>query len=175
MEFEFFRSNSTHRTQPRPPAPCAPRTTRSAFAASFGVGAALAATLDHYARGEAVEAIPVWRMIAADPGTLAQRAQAWADACGAHASTLAAQSTVGGGTLPGEELPTTVCAVDPPEGGADAFATALRAATPPIVARIAEDRVLLDPRTVDPSEDVYVAATLMALCGTPGGEAPAGR
>ena len=45
MEFEFFRSNSTHRTQPRPPAPCAPRTTRSAFAASFGVGAALAATL----------------------------------------------------------------------------------------------------------------------------------
>ncbi|MEI6136373.1 MAG: L-seryl-tRNA(Sec) selenium transferase [Chloroflexota bacterium] len=137
--------------------------------------AALAATLDHYARGEAVESIPVWRMIAAEPESLARRARSWAEACGAHASTLAAQSTVGGGTLPGEELPTTVCAVDPPEGSADAFAAALRATTPPIVARIAEDRVLLDPRTVDPSEDAHVAATLMALCGTPGGEAPAGR
>ena len=144
--------------------------------------AALAATLDHYARGEAVEAIPVWRMLAADPDILGRRARSWSRACGAHAVAVPGQSTVGGGSLPSEELPTTVCAVDPPRGNATAFAAALRAASPPIVARISEDRVLLDPRTVDPSEDGHVEATLAALCGTapPGmserdGEARAGR
>ena len=126
--------------------------------------AALSATLDHYVRGEAVEAIPVWRMIAADPAGLARRADAWAAACSGHASTLAAQSTIGGGSLPGEELSTTVCAIDPPEGNATTLAAALRAASPPIVARIADGLVLLDPRTVDPSEDAHVEATLAALC-----------
>lgn len=139
--------------------------------------AALAATLDHYSRGDAVEAIPVWRMIAADPDVLAARAERWAAACGPHARPAGAKSTIGGGSLPGEELRTTVCAVTPPQGptgmGATAFAAALRAADPPIVARILEDRVLLDPRTVDPSEDAHVAATLRALCHP--GEAGGGR
>ncbi|MEI7926558.1 MAG: L-seryl-tRNA(Sec) selenium transferase [Chloroflexota bacterium] len=133
--------------------------------------AALAATLDHYSRGDAVEAIPVWRMIAADPETLARRARRWSRACGPYGVAVDAQSTIGGGSLPGEELPTTVCAMTPPHspaigGSADALAAALRAATPPIVARIVEDRVLLDPRTVDPSEDWHVEATLGAICGT---------
>jgi L-seryl-tRNA(Ser) seleniumtransferase len=73
---------------------------------------------------------------------------------------------VGGGSLPGEELPTIVCAVAPPGGNASAFADALRSADPPIVARIADDRVLLDPRTVDRSEDRHVEATLRALLAT---------
>ena len=143
--------------------------------------AALAATLDHYARGEAATVIPIWRMIAADSGTLRRRARRWARACGGHARAIPGHSTVGGGSLPGEELPTTVCAVDAPPGSgaggnADAFAAALRAAAPPIIARIAEDRVLLDPRTVDPSEDQHVAATLAALCrAAPTGEGPVGR
>ena len=136
--------------------------------------AALAATLDHYVLGEAIEAIPVWRMIAADPAGLARRADAWAAACNGHASTLAAQSTIGGGSLPGEELATTVCAIDPPEGNATTLAAALRAASPPIVARIADGLVLLDPRTVAPSEDAHVEATLKALCA-PEPEAGAGR
>ncbi|MFA7248600.1 MAG: L-seryl-tRNA(Sec) selenium transferase [Dehalococcoidia bacterium] len=139
--------------------------------------AALSATLDHYARGEAVDAIPVWRMIAADPDLLGRRARRWSRACGAHAVAAAGQSTVGGGSLPGEELPTTVCAVDPPDGDATAFSAALRAALPPIVARISDGRVLLDPRTVDPSEDRHVEITLATLCGVtpPSGEAAAGR
>ena len=141
--------------------------------------AALSATLDHYVRGEAVEAIPVWRMIAADPGDLARRAERWAAACGAHGSTMAAQSTIGGGSLPGEELATTVCAITAPRspgagGNATALAAALRAASPPIIARIADDLVLLDPRTVDPSEDAHVEATLAVLCH-PEPEAGAGR
>lgn len=134
--------------------------------------AALAATLDHYSRGDAIEAIPVWRMIAADTAVLATRAERWAAACGPHASPAGAKSTIGGGSLPGEELPTTVCAVTPPRGNATALAAALRSADPPIVARILDGRVLLDPRTVDPSEDAHVAATLRALCS---GEAGGGR
>ena len=95
----------------------------------------------------------------------------WSRACGPHGVAVDAQSTIGGGSLPGEVLPTTACAVTPPhspgiEGHATAFAAALRAAIPPIVARIVDDRVLLDPRTVDPSEDWHVEATLAALCGT---------
>ena len=141
--------------------------------------AALAATLDHYARGEAVEAIPVWRMIAADPDILGRRARSWSRACGPYAIATAGLSAVGGGSLPGEELETMVCAVDAPRGP-DAFAAALRAASPPIIARIADDRGLLDPRTVDPSEDRYVEVTLGALLGvTPpaglSGEAVPGR
>ena len=136
--------------------------------------AALAATLDHYARGTALETIPIWRMIAADADALGTRARTWSRACGPYGVAAPGESTVGGGSLPGGMLPTTVCAVDAPRG-ADAFAAALRAASPPIIARIADDRVLLDPRTVDPSEDRHVEVTLAALCGTTLPESIGGR
>ncbi|MEX2228415.1 MAG: L-seryl-tRNA(Sec) selenium transferase [Dehalococcoidia bacterium] len=128
--------------------------------------AGLAATLEHYARGEAELRVPVWRMIAEPIDRLARRARRWSRACGPHAVATEGRSAVGGGSLPGEELPTIVCAVTPPGGNASAFADALRTADPPIVARIADDRVLLDPRTVDRSEDRHVEATLRALLGT---------
>jgi L-seryl-tRNA(Ser) seleniumtransferase len=128
--------------------------------------AGLAATLAHYERGDAIEAIPVWRMIAADINELRPRAErwveAWNEAAGGGATSASARSTVGGGSLPGEDLPTLVCAVAPP-GGADALAAALRAADPPIIGRIQEGRVLLDPRTVDPADDAHVATTLRRL------------
>ncbi|MEX2446959.1 MAG: L-seryl-tRNA(Sec) selenium transferase [Dehalococcoidia bacterium] len=129
--------------------------------------AGLAATLGHYARGDATEQIPVWRMITADLEGLGRRARRWSRACGSHAVAQAAHSTIGGGSLPGEVLETVVCAVDPPDGNADAFAAALRAVSPPVVARIADGRVLLDPRTVDPREDRYVEATLARLLDVP--------
>ncbi len=129
--------------------------------------AALAATLDHYAKGEAEDEVPVWRMIALPLEAIEARARRWADACGADATVEACESTVGGGSLPGESLPSSACVVAPPSG-AEAFAAALRAASPPIVARIHEGRVWLDPRTVDPSEDAHVGATLARLLEAPG-------
>jgi L-seryl-tRNA(Ser) seleniumtransferase len=124
--------------------------------------AGLAATLGHYARGEAVEAIPVWRMIAAPLDELRRRASGWADACGdgAAAEVVAGRSMIGGGSLPEEGLDTALCAIAAPPGGADALTAALRSASLPIVARIEHDRVLLDPRTVEPADDAHVAATL---------------
>lgn len=128
--------------------------------------AGLAATLAHYERGDAIEAIPVWRMIAADINELRPRAErwvaAWNDAAGSGATSASARSTVGGGSLPGEDLPTLACAIAP-EGGADRLASALRHADPAIVGRIHEGRVFLDPRTVDPHDDEHVAATLRRL------------
>ena len=134
--------------------------------------AGLAATLGHYARGEAVADVPVWQMIAAPLDGLRRRAQSWAHACGeaAAAEVVTGRSMIGGGSLPEEGLDTALCAIGGSTIGPDAFAAALRAADPPIVARIEHGRVLLDPRTVEPADDGHVAATLHALCagGGPG-------
>ena len=125
--------------------------------------AALAATLEHYARGEAVEQVPVWRMIAAPLDRLRRRARRWVRACGGRAEVVTGRSMIGGGSLPEEALDSAVCAVTPADGDATAFAAALRAGDPPIIARIERDRVLLDPRTVDAADDRGVEAALRAL------------
>jgi len=116
--------------------------------------AGLHATLLHYARGEALARVPVWQMISAAPDDLARRAAGWRDAlagAGVAARLVAGHSTIGGGSLPGETLPTTLVAIDGP--GPDALAAALRAGDPPIVARIADGAVVLDPRTVLAGQD----------------------
>jgi L-seryl-tRNA(Ser) seleniumtransferase len=129
--------------------------------------AALGATLLHYVRGEAEREIPVWRMIRAQPPELEARARAWLARLPAMAGALAGvepgESTIGGGSLPGETLPTHVLALRGtrrPASWAAATATALRAGTPPVVARIDDDRVLLDPRTVLPEQDEALMAAL---------------
>jgi L-seryl-tRNA(Ser) seleniumtransferase len=119
--------------------------------------AGLSATLAHYERGEALEQVPVWRAIALRPEVLEARARAWLEAlgpAGAGAEVRASLSAVGGGTLPGVTLPTFVLALPP--GDPDRDAAGLRRADPPVVARIEEDRVVLDPRTVLPGEDAWL-------------------
>ncbi|NOX60776.1 MAG: L-seryl-tRNA(Sec) selenium transferase [Chloroflexi bacterium] len=116
--------------------------------------AALQATLMAYARETAVEEIPVWRMIAAQPEALAHRAESWADAlvaAGLPVELRPGQSAIGGGALPGQTLPTTLLAVlsDKPQS----LAARLRANDPPVVARIEEDAVVFDPRTISPDEE----------------------
>jgi L-seryl-tRNA(Ser) seleniumtransferase len=122
--------------------------------------AALSATLQHYLRDEAVREIPVWRMIAAPLDKLDERARAWAAQLrsaaqlgSAAASVVDGESTVGGGSLPGETLPTRLLALDATAGAPNALAARLRAQNPPIVARVADERVLFDPRTVMVEEE----------------------
>ena len=110
--------------------------------------AALAATLDHYRKGEALAHIPVWRMIARPADDIRREARRWARRVGGE--VIAGESTVGGGSLPGATLPTWLLALNVPD--ADGFAARLRAADPPVIARIADGRVLLDPRTVLPGQ-----------------------
>jgi L-seryl-tRNA(Ser) seleniumtransferase len=129
--------------------------------------AALAATLAHYERGEAAERVPVWRMIAAAPEALRFRAEAWRDGLGAElggrCEVRESRSAVGGGSLPEVTLPTFVLALPP--GEPDGLAARLRQGDPAVVARIEEDRVVLDPRTVMPGQDGAVIAALRAALG----------
>ena len=125
--------------------------------------AGLSATLDHYLRGEALEKVPVWRMIATPVNSIARRARRWAREAGHGASVIDGRSMVGGGSLPEEGLPTKLVAlVAAPRRSADALARKLRAHDPPVVARIERDAVVLDPRTVQPREDRVVVEALRA-------------
>jgi len=120
--------------------------------------AALSATLLHYLKDEAEREIPIWRMIAAPAEAMRQRAQAWQAALG-QGEVLPSLSTVGGGSLPGEKLPTFVLALTVPHP--NQFLARLRKPHPypphrkstdgegiPIIARLEDDKVVLDPRTV---------------------------
>ena len=129
--------------------------------------AALIATLEHYQRGDAQSEIPIWQMLSIPAEELERRAGGWASACGTHGQTISGHSTVGGGSLPGQELSTTLCAVSPPAGAADLLAERLRSGAQPIVGRIQGGLFLLDPRTVPPSADEQVAAALAGVLGNP--------
>ena len=111
--------------------------------------AALIATLQHYQRDEATARIPVWQMISCPLTDLRERARTWSTAVGG--TVIAGESAVGGGSLPGATLPTALLALecDAPH----ALTARLRQANPPLIARIADGRVLLDPRTVLPEQD----------------------
>jgi L-seryl-tRNA(Ser) seleniumtransferase len=126
--------------------------------------AGLEATLRHYRRGEATQEIPIWRMIAARPDELERRAQVWADAL--TGTALAAtvehgESAVGGGSLPGETLPTRLLALR--ARSVEALAASLRRGRIPLIGRIERDRLLLDPRTVLPEQDTVVKQLLVEL------------
>jgi L-seryl-tRNA(Ser) seleniumtransferase len=112
--------------------------------------AGLGATLLHYVKGEAVDKIPVWRMIAASEGEVRARAEAWSRRLGTGV-VQPAHSTLGGGSMPGESLPTYVLGIGAPHP--DRLVTTLRRQKPPIIARTEKGTVLLDPRTVDSEQD----------------------
>jgi L-seryl-tRNA(Ser) seleniumtransferase len=129
--------------------------------------AALEATLRAYRRGQAVEEIPVWRMIAATKDELRARAQQWQaelEAHGVAAVLWEGESAVGGGSLPGETLPTVLVAVPSRggEAGPDAVTAALRLGSPAVVCRIQKDHLIFDPRTVLPAQEQALIAALIA-------------
>ncbi|MCY3568121.1 MAG: L-seryl-tRNA(Sec) selenium transferase [Chloroflexi bacterium] len=124
--------------------------------------AGLAATLRHYVIGEAVEAVPVWRMIAADIDELDARARGWRDALGAG-EIEDAESPIGGGSLPAETRPTRVLGLAHPHPSE--ITRLLREHDPPVIARVEHGRLLLDPRTVLPGEDGQVIEALRDVIG----------
>ena len=107
--------------------------------------AGLTATLMHYIKDEAEREIPIVRMMSLTPGQVKVRAEAWREALG-QGEVIKSESTVGGGSLPGESMPTYVLSlhVKSPEK----FLAKLREANPPIIARTENDHILFDPRTV---------------------------
>jgi len=123
--------------------------------------AALEATLEEHAIGRGQQGVPVQRMLAMPIEEIGRRAEAVASAltrAGWIARVIDGVSTVGGGSAPGAELRTRLVELQCEGLSADRIESQLRALETPIVARIQDDRVVLDLRTVLPSEDGIVAA-----------------
>jgi L-seryl-tRNA(Ser) seleniumtransferase len=76
---------------------------------------------------------------------------------------VASEATVGGGSLPGETLPSFGVALA--SGSADRMLSALRQGSPSVVGRIEGGRVILDLRTVDPSLDGELSVAVLAAVG----------
>ena len=122
--------------------------------------AGIAATLQHYALGEAIEKIPIWQMISMDESILQDRAELFAQAWGTTAQVVDGESTVGGGSLPGQTLPTKLCAISLPQKTLELVSKELRASELPIISKIQDGVLQLDPRTVLMDQDIQVVNTL---------------
>ena len=112
--------------------------------------AGLAETFSHYLKNEAEREIPVWQMISKSPGQIKSRANHWKNEIGTG-EVVEGKSTVGGGTLPEETLPTWLFCLSVSQP--DRFLKDLRRCNPPIIARIENEKVLFDPRTVFPGQE----------------------
>ena len=135
--------------------------------------AALLATLETYRDGNAEKELPVWRMIAATPRALAARARVIAATlavAGIATDVIELRSTVGGGSLPEETQPSFAVAIG--GGQATKIAQALRSADPPVIARIVEERVALDLRSVLPEDDDVLARAVTGALAKGGADGP---
>ena len=129
--------------------------------------AALEATLTEHARGRARTTVPVVRMLAAPVDEVDARARALAGRLSDHplfgVDVVDGLSTVGGGGAPGSALPTRLARLTPRAHSAARLVARLRELRPPVIARIEQDRVVLDLRTVMPEQDDVLAAALLGL------------
>ncbi|QRN84175.1 L-seryl-tRNA(Sec) selenium transferase [Chloroflexota bacterium] len=105
----------------------------------------VSANLLHYLKNEALSEVPIWQMVAMPLSIIQARAEQWQKTLG-FGEVRPGKSTVGGGSLPTEEMPTYTLTLTPAKP--DVFLRALRDVQPPIIARIENDQVLFDPRTV---------------------------
>ena len=119
--------------------------------------ALLGATLRLYASKESREQIPFYRMLALSTDALRERAARIAVRV-SGAVVVETRGQIGGGSLPQASIPSAGVAV--PSAETDALVARLRRATPPIVARIEDQRVVLDLRTVAPEDDDAIVTAL---------------
>jgi L-seryl-tRNA(Ser) seleniumtransferase len=127
--------------------------------------AALEATLLAYVKGEH-DANPALRMMRLSKDEIGRRAEALAGTTTSPRLSLEVtdgESVIGGGSAPSAVLPTRLLAIACEVLSADELSSSLRAADPPIIARVEEGRVLLDLRTVFPEQDEVIASALRNL------------
>lgn len=134
--------------------------------------AALDATLRSYQRGQATGELPVWQMISATPAQLQARVAQWQQELATHnmsSRLIEGESAVGGGSLPGETLPTVLLAIDHAEP--DRVAAQLRTVRTqangkvgtPVICRIQQDQLLFDARTVLPHQEAILVQQLVEV------------
>ena len=131
--------------------------------------AALTTTLLHYLKEEHLDKVPVWRMISASVDDIKSRAQAWQEQVGGESTVVETRSTIGGGSLPGDTLPSWALQLHPSDDSSvDSLAQALRTSPTPVIGRIEDDTLLLDPRTVLPDQEpALLDSVTRALSGSP--------
>ena len=137
--------------------------------------AALEGTLLEHRAGRAHETVPVLRMLHAPLAAVAARAQSLADrlaGTGWSAAVVDGVSAIGGGSAPGVTVPTALVRLERAGWNADRVEAWLRTLDPPVIARIQDDAVVLDLRTVAPGDDGRLAGLLSSAAGD-GPPAPA--
>lgn len=107
--------------------------------------AGLSATLDHYLRGDAEKCIPIWQMLSKSEEELKNTVCHWQNLL-KMGEILPGRSTVGGGSLPEETIPTWLLVIQ--TNKPDQYLAALRNGDHPVIARIENDAIVFDPRTV---------------------------
>jgi L-seryl-tRNA(Ser) seleniumtransferase len=129
--------------------------------------AALEATLSSFVRGRATQEIPVLRMITMNEKDLARRAESLREQVHSDSElrfdVVATMARVGGGAAADAELASFALSVESQNLAADDLLLALRQNDPPIIGRIVENRVLLDVRTIDATEEPTVVAALQRI------------
>ena len=130
--------------------------------------AALDAVLALHEAGRAAFEIPVLRMLRETPDAVRERAAALAGWLRAEAPSLEVEvrdgsSAVGGGAAPAVEIPTALVCLRHPACDASRLAARLRAGSPPVLARIEDERLLVDMRTVLPGEEPALQRALRGL------------
>jgi len=143
------------------------------LARAFRVGkltlAALAATLRLYRDPEnAEQSVPLLSLLSTSVENLQLRAERIAPQLAAARAVTAAEprasvAYLGGGSLPGEQIPTWCVALQPSSGSVDQLADRLRSGSPAIYSRVQQDSLLLDLRTVFPAQDQQIIHTVCEL------------
>ncbi|HEX7296185.1 MAG TPA: L-seryl-tRNA(Sec) selenium transferase, partial [Pyrinomonadaceae bacterium] len=130
--------------------------------------AALQASLESYQRNAETEELPVMQMLSLTTEEISSRAKRLLDQIsnqvnGLTISLVESQSATGGGAGPTANLPTMAISLTHNLLSADDIERQLRSSKPPIVARIFENQVILDLRTVFPDEEPALIAAIKAL------------
>ncbi len=125
---------------------------------------ALELTLIEYERQQETKTVPVQHMLHQPVAEIRRRAEMLLGKIkGYDAELLEGSSLVGGGSAPGEEIPTVLIALKALRHSAQALQTRLRQHRPSILVRIEVDRVLIDLRTVSPAEEADLLGGLLAV------------
>jgi L-seryl-tRNA(Ser) seleniumtransferase len=119
---------------------------------------ALQSTVLSFLRRDVTTAVPFWRSVAVPVDDLRGRAHAIATAAG-RGDVVDLDALPGAGSLPGVTIPSAGIALD------GDHLSALRTARPPVIARVREQRTLLDLRAVDPEDDGVLAGAIRSLRG----------
>ena len=125
--------------------------------------AGLSATLNHYLQNEATTKIPVWKMISMSYDDVAIRANTLAQNIGGNIGIEDGFSTIGGGSLPGEMLPTKLLSIPGATTDVSVLCNQLRLGTPSIIARVDKNKLLMDPRTIDTMDDDLFVKSVKAI------------